>query len=535
MTEHKLLPPNPSRLIEGLRDTGYDFNMAMADLVDNSVDAGASIIDIHIKMELDGKILVLVADNGCGMDREELENAMTYGSISNKPLSCLGKFGLGLKTASTAFCKKLIVITRSESGDVNKAVWDLVHVVNENKWELLFEDPTDEELALLDEASEKGTGTLVVWDNIDRLMKDYADPAGKYARKAFNKKIDGFRRHAGMIYQRSLDPADTRARNIVMKVNGKDIEKWDPFCISEKETELVAKQEVPVELPNGEEAKFAVKAYVIPRREHFSTPEAANKAEVSNEMQGIYIYRENRLIHPADWLGMFRKEPHFTLLRVEFSFDHLLDEAFNVDIKKSRILLNEALYDWLHEFIGPPRNAAEQRYRKGQRKIVKGKADDGHTASDANLKGKELETRMSDVKVIDAKNNEVDVTNKQGTFRIKMPVITPSEDGTVMINIAESIDDGMLWEPCVIDQHHAVRINTGHDYYRKVYIPNLASGVTIQGMDSLLWALCEAELGTFNDSTKKYFSEMRFEVARILRKLVEDLPEPNLEEENDNH
>ncbi|MBR0900728.1 hypothetical protein JQ616_37730 [Bradyrhizobium tropiciagri] len=76
-----------------------------------------------------------------------------------------------------------------------------------------------------------------------------------------------------------------------------------------------------------------------------------------------------------------------------------------------------------------------------------------------------------------------------------------------------------------------MKINTSHPYYHKVYIPNLARGVTIQGMDSLLWGLCIAELSTISDATAKHFEEMRFEVSRILRKLVEDLPEPEAGED----
>ena len=97
-----------------------------------------------------------------------------------------------------------------------------------------------------------------------------------------------------------------------------------------------------------------------------------------------------------------------------------------------------------------------------------------------------------------------------------------------MVDPVESINDGMLWEPCIIDMHHGVRINTGHPYYHKVYTPNIQSGVTIQGMDSLLWAICEAELGTMNTETKKHFNLLRYEISRILRELVEDLPEPDV-------
>src|SRR5687768_4933400 len=110
------LPPDPSRLIEGLRDTGYTFNTALADIVDNSVDAKATMIHIWMRMDTDGEITVSVADNGHGMDEAALMNAMTYGAKSKKDKSCLGKFGLGLKTASTAFCRSLSVVSRAVKG-----------------------------------------------------------------------------------------------------------------------------------------------------------------------------------------------------------------------------------------------------------------------------------------------------------------------------------------------------------------------------------------------------------------------------------
>ena len=125
-----------------------------------------------------------------------------------------------------------------------------------------------------------------------------------------------------MIYQRFLDSKDSRARTITMTVNGAKLKPWSPFCEDETETEMVAEDTREVEMGDGNTTTFRIRAFVLPRREQFSSPEAARRAKIKNQMQGIYIYRENRPIHPADWLGMFAKEPHVTLLRVEFSFDH---------------------------------------------------------------------------------------------------------------------------------------------------------------------------------------------------------------------
>ncbi|MBN2783453.1 MAG: ATP-binding protein [Pontiellaceae bacterium] len=532
MSRKQKLPPNPARLIEGLRDTGYDFNTALADIVDNSVDAGASKIDIRINMDLDGDILVSVADNGCGMDEQTLLDGMTYGAQGRVDPKRLGKFGLGLKTASTAFCRRLSVITRnSPDNSLIKATWDLDHVVTAAEWELLIDSPEDYEMGMLEEVAAESSGTLVLWNKVDRMMKNYSDPGGKHARKALEKAVAGFREHASMVYQRFLNIDDPRARDIEMSLNGLPVLPWDPFCECEAETELVAEKVLEAELPDGDPVEFCIRAFVLPRREHFSTPESAKDARLTNNMQGIYIYRENRLIHPADWLGMFSKEPHLSLLRIEFSFTHESDEAFQVDIKKSRILLNEELYNWvLNEFLPAPRNAANERYRKGQRKKVVDEAKDAHEGSNRSISEKEQDLRNSEVTVVDPVSGDVEVKNKSGTVRLKLKVGEPSAPGQVCVQPADSIDDGILWTPAILDGHHAVRVNTGHPYYHKVYVPNLASDVTVQGMDSLLWALVEAELGTINDATKTHFEELRFEVSRLLRKLVEDLPEPDLEE-----
>ncbi len=529
--EKQLLPPNPSRLIEGLRDTGYEFNTALADVIDNSVDAGATTIAVRIDMDSDGDIVVAVADNGSGMNRDGLLNGMTYGAAVHADAKRLGKFGLGLKTASTAFCRRLSVISR-DAGTASpvKAVWDLDHVEQAVAWELLLGAPDKEELALLDGVASGQAGTVVLWEKVDRLLKNYKNHGGGHARNAFAKAIEGFKDHAAMIYQRFLDPKDDRARTITMTVNGTKLKPWNPFCDDETETEMVAKDSQEVELADGSVAKFQVRAFVLPRREQFSSADAAASAKIATKNQGIYIYRENRLIHPSDWLGMLSKEPHSNLLRVEFSFDHKLDEAFQVDIKKSQILLNETLHDWvLNQFLPGPRNAAQERYRKGQRKDVQKQARDAHQDSNANIGDKEADVRMADVTVVDPKTNEVEVKNKEGAVRLKLKVSTASVSGQVFVQAVDGIDDGLLWEPALVNGHHSVRVNTGHPYYHKVYVPNHTSGVTMQGMDALLWALVEAELGTVSEKTKHHMQELRFEVSRLLRKLVEDLPEPDLE------
>ena len=286
----KVVPPHAIRTIEGLRDTGYEFNTAMADIIDNSIAADSTHIDIFIKKDFLGDITIYIADNGIGMDEEELEKAMTYGSPQRKNLKSLGKFGLGLKTASTAFCRSLSVTTRKyQELNIFKARWDLDHVAKVDEWELLFLNPDDFELEILEKVTEGGSGTVVTWEKVDRLLKDYQDPTGIHAQKAINKIITSLKAHIAMVYQRYLDSKYPDVQNVSIKVNSENILPWDPFCLEEPETELVAEKEQEVEFQDGTKTIFKIKAYILPRKEEFSSEEARKNARLANDLQGFYV------------------------------------------------------------------------------------------------------------------------------------------------------------------------------------------------------------------------------------------------------
>ena len=169
--EEIILEPDPARVMEGLRDTGYDFNTAMADIVDNSIAADATIIKVKVDLNPSGNINIYVADNGCGMDFEGLKNAMRYGSTERVDPSSLGKFGLGLKTASTAFCRSLSLLSKDKKdADYHKVQWDLDEICKINKWQLLQPPIEQDEIDLLEETTHGESGTLVIWHKVDNII-----------------------------------------------------------------------------------------------------------------------------------------------------------------------------------------------------------------------------------------------------------------------------------------------------------------------------------------------------------------------------
>ena len=525
------LPPDPERVMEGLRDTGYNFNTALADIIDNSIAAEATRIDISVNLNPKGEVTVYIADNGTGMDDAGLKNAMRYGSKERPDPSSLGKFGLGLKTGSTAFWRCLSVISRGPNDDtVRKVQWDLDYIAKTNGWNLRQLSPSDDEIEILDATALEGTGTLVVWEKIDRLLKAYKSKGSQ--KNALKRTIDDLAFHISMVYQRFLDPNDKRARDISITLNGTTIDAWDPFCLSEEDTDILADEVVDVELPDGKESSFTVRAYLLPNSKNFSTSKARDEAHISNDMQGFYIYRENRLIHFGDWLGMYTREPHGSLLRVEFSFDYTLDDVFNVDIKKSRILLNEEIFDYLKNQILPaPRRAADERYRTGVKKQVSAKAHDAHEASNKNID--EKANAVEDSKVTVTGKDEIKLENKNGVFTHKITIRSATKAGQYRVIPVDSIEDGQLWNPCIVDGKHAVELNQSHPYYQKIYFPILQQNVMVTGMDALLWALAEAELSTFNAETKEQYEDMRIQVSRYLKKLIADLPDPEPEDDEE--
>jgi len=509
-----------------LRDTGYEFKTALVEIIDNSIAAKARNIEVTVAMDFGGNILVAVADDGCGMNRDGLINAMRYGSKRRVDLSSLGKFGLGLKTASTAFCRRLSAISRGVAGDeALKATWDLDHIASVERWELQLDAANPDEIKLLDTVANGKAGTVILWEKVDRLLKAYAIPDGKAAKNALKRYVDDLRFHVSMVYQRFLDKSDSRACDVSIRVNGEEVLPWDPYCIAETKTPIAEKVQ-KVEIGENLQAEFTIRAFILPRKDEFSDQTSVKDARLTNDMQGLYVYRENRLIHGPDWLDMYSKEPHMSLCRIELSFDHKLDDAFQVDIKKSRILLDDSLYDWMQKFLQGPRREGQERYRKGVAATVSGTAALIHAVSNNAIHAKADNLKTATLQEVDGATGDVTITNKNGVTKLKIKLVEQKSKGECHVQPTDSLQDGVLWEPAFIDGNQAVRINTGHPYYHKVYIPNKNSGVTVQGLDSLIWGLCAAELGNVSETNKRNFEEMRYEVSRILRRLVEDLPDP---------
>jgi len=537
MTNELINEPDAPRLINGLRDTGYNFRTAASDIIDNCIAAGASEINVQIEMDPEGRKYVYFGDNGSGMDAAGVFHAMRYGAPERENPESLGKFGLGLKTASSSVCRQFTLISRTKEGeDLNKLMWDLDHVEKTGLWEMRRDPVTSDESDTFEELCGSGSGTLVIWSKCDRILtKNYDEPGGAKEKSAIRRLADGLRSHVGMIYHRFIDENDNRQRNITLMIDGGLVSPWDPF-FKERSDQVLSEtaQVMEIEVEDRKVHNAHVAAWILPHSDDLTSAEK-ERAKISNRGQGFYIYREGRLISDGGWLSVFGGlDPHMSLLRIEFDFGHELDEAFSIDVKKSRILLDPALAEYLVSLLTPPRREANLRYRKKTQKTAAATNVD-HTSANKTVENT-TNTRKAGVEGADAVSQTAVVSNNRGSkITIKQKVENNVEAEGLHISPVDNITTGDLWEPSYrssgeVGHVGAVLLNKHHDFYQKIYLRAAGSGYSVQGMDLLLWAFSMAEQNNVNEELEPIFADIREEVSSNLRKLLREVPTPTVED-----
>lgn len=528
--------PDATRLIYGLRDTGYNFNTAAADIIDNSIAARADEVNVILELRPDGRKFVCFGDNGEGMDESTLFAAMRYGAPARKNLASLGKFGLGLKTASTSVCLRLTVISRrAATDDLSKLAWDLEHVEQENEWRMLREPLTGDERDWFEELC-GDKGTLVIWSKCDRLLtKDYDEPGGSQEQSAIRRLSERLREHVALIYYRFLDQGDDRERNVTIRIDGVAVEPWNPFFPARAEQVLnETQQQLEVEMEDGSVEIAHLKAWILPNQRDLDNNEK-KVARITNRGQGFYIHREGRVIQQGGWLGVFGAvEPHTSLLRVEFDFTHKLDHAFKVDVKKSRILFDPALEDELKRRLQPAYREAGNRYRRREKEAAIEKGID-HGSSNKAI-GNTPSTKKPSVEAVDPAAKTATLSNNRGpSIKLRVPVETNVDPKSIYVEAVDNIMSGNLWEPAMRSSPGSgfvpsVRINKHHDFYQKIYKRAAASGYAVEGIDLLMWAFAIAEQNNTNDELEPIFEDMREEISSNLKRLLREVPLPDDDE-----
>lgn len=525
--------PEAGRTAAGLRDTGYNVNTALADIVDNCVAAEATSIEIHITLDPEGRKFVDIIDNGVGMDREHLIDAMKYGSEKRANPKSLGKFGLGMKTAATSICKKLTVASRDqETLEINKLSWDLDHIAANRSWDMLDEEVAEDDEQRFNDCFKSSSGTIVSLSKCDRILSVEVEAGSTKEKLALDRMAKRLSDHLGMVFHRFLDKEDTRERDINLSVNGEPVIPWNPLFPSKSQQVLPEhQQKITVQKADGEGGEFEIRAFILPHKDELTKSEQ-ELAKIQNNRQGFYVYREGRLISDGGWLGVFgtAMEPHMSLARVEFDFNFDLDEAFKIDIKKSQIQIDASVEEHLKRLLAPFRREAESRYRKKKSKELE-KFKVSHDSSNKKI-GETPNIKVAGILEVDEIKQEATLSNNKGPrIVIKQSIESEIPANTERVVEVTDITDGNLWEPSLRDSGSgfkpAVKLNIHHDFYKKIYLRAAGAGYAVEGMDILLWAFAAAEQNNTDQELGPLFEDIREEVSSNIKKVLRDTPDPD--------
>lgn len=328
---YEIAEPCPSAMIESLRAVGYSLSTAIADLVDNSISALAKNVWINFNWN-GGDSCVTIADDGHGMTEQELVTAMTLGSkspVESRSAHDLGRFGLGLKTASFSQCRRLVVSSKRCGEATALRCWDLDYVSQQGEWRLLKEMNLKNQKSLTS-IDHVAAGTVVVWEKVDRIVSAGVRADDRRAQKRFLEAIGEVEKHLSMVFHRFLAGRD----RLEIWINGRLIEAWDPFLKGE-----IATQSLPEETLQLGSGAVKVSAFVLPHHSKIddNTYRLAGGPAGWNAQQGFYVYRNERLLVAGHWLGFgFQKEEHYKLARIQVDISTTMDLEWEIDVKKSR-------------------------------------------------------------------------------------------------------------------------------------------------------------------------------------------------------
>ena len=319
--------PNAGKLIESLRCLGYDNYVAIADIVDNSLDADASLIKIRIWSE-NGAIRLSIADTGTGMDHAILDQALRLGSLTAKnPISDLGKFGMGLVTAGLSLARQTTVITRQGNTCLTSIV-DVDEVIRRNAFCKYLGEATEDERKFIDrELPDSESGTVVVFDKCDGIKNQNT-----------TLFANTLRRHLGRIHRYFL-----RADKEIF-VNADAVKIVDPLELDSQATEIFSDEEYPIASKiDGRERQDMVRVRIALIPENVAGGEYDVALGIRN--QGFYILRNNREIKAADTLDAFTKHNDFNRMRGEVFLTGDLDPVVGIDFTKREVVFDQSFKD----------------------------------------------------------------------------------------------------------------------------------------------------------------------------------------------
>lgn len=315
------ITPNAGKLINSLRYLTYTNETAIADIIDNSFDADADNVNVFINDEH-----IVIVDDGYGMSQDIMKEAIKLGSDTSKEQSCLGKFGMGLVTASISMGRRLEVFSKTIDDEPSKVVLDLDYIEETNNWVGISEPADDKEAKILNSL---GHGTIVKISQLDSIKAGIIPSLAKHLRLVFRNFLMAGRE---------------------ITVNSEVLTPIDPLNRDLNDTEILLDDDIEIE---GENVHVVVAHIDTNKSDETTKYNDASHLKVSPATQGFYIVRNNREIAEAQLLGISTRHPSLNRFRCEISYNGDLDDVFGINFTKNHVEISQALQDKISARVKP--------------------------------------------------------------------------------------------------------------------------------------------------------------------------------------
>ena len=334
---------------------GYDFNTAVADILDNSIAAKARAINIEFYLNGDSAIF-WIEDDGIGMNENELIKNMSIGcknADDERDKGDLGRFGAGLKTASFSQADILSVITKRADDCLCAAVWNKA-VIAKKGWQLEILDSREIDTLTSDDQRQRDQGTIVRWDAISVIQSLDHSPDKQIQ---IDDLCSHLHLHIGLYFHKFLVGND----RVAVKINNRPVEPVDPFM-----RHIIGSEELEKTYFRTDKGdRVEIQGYRIPFIANMSQSDIDLYGGETNirQNQGLYIYRQNRLIIAGKWMGLHRYSNLAGLTRVEVNIPSSLDNEWSTDVKKSSLQIPPRVKEKIKRLLAKPIGASRRAYQ----------------------------------------------------------------------------------------------------------------------------------------------------------------------------
>ena len=498
--------PNAARLVESLRHLGYGNYEAIADLVDNSIDADADQIRVFVHQR-QGDIEIVIADDGVGMSEPILDEAMKLGSDVQRDInSDLGKFGMGLVTASLSIARRCYVITKGPDGYLS-SVQDVDEVISQNAFVKHLDKAGPDEVQNFDSLVGGATGTVVTLSRCDNLTN-----------RTTSSFASNLRSHLGRVHRYFIEAGR------VLEVNGEPVDAKDPLQLNDPATEIVVDELIPINVSiDGTKREENVRARIA-----LVPDEPASDLDVSKSLkaQGFYVMRNQREVINAVTLEFFSKHNDFNRMRGEIFFPGELDRLVGIEFTKRQVTLDQSIFDQLAQVLKPICTSIKRR--ESTRKRVEAGESQKRThlqsAKAIAAKGKlllkpkaRIEKRASPV----IRNSSA--TNGGGSGRERKN-LNRTQVLETQLNCEfreEKLGpNGQVYEADVEGRKIIIRYNVEHPFYQRFLVDVLGDGRAAVATDFLIFSLASAELRMLEDGDMDVVNNFKAVMSSNLRTLL---------------